>query len=45
MAFSIAQLLLENGEMSLSEIARAVGRSLSRVSHTLAALRMVDVRR
>jgi len=42
-AFTIAQLLLENGEMSPSEIARVVGRSLSRVSHTLAALRLADV--
>jgi DNA-binding transcriptional regulator GbsR (MarR family) len=42
-AFTIAQLLLANGEMSPSEIARAVGRSLSRVSHTLAALRLADV--
>ena len=43
MAFTIAQLLAENGDMSPTEIARAVGKSLSRVSHTLAALRMVDV--
>ena len=43
MAFTIAQLLAENGEMSPTEIARVVGKSLSRVSHTLAALRMVDV--
>jgi DNA-binding transcriptional ArsR family regulator len=42
-AFTIAQLLAENGDMSPTEIARAVGKSLSRVSHTLAALRMVDV--
>jgi DNA-binding transcriptional ArsR family regulator len=42
-AFTIAQLLAENGEMSPTEIARVVGKSLSRVSHTLAALRMVDV--
>jgi DNA-binding transcriptional ArsR family regulator len=42
-AFTIAQLLLENGEMSPSEIARVIGRSLSRVSHTLAALRLADV--
>jgi DNA-binding transcriptional ArsR family regulator len=42
-AFTIAQLLLENGEMTPSEIAGAVGRSLSRVSHTLAALRLADV--
>jgi predicted transcriptional regulator len=42
-AFTIAELLLANGAMSPSEIARAVGRSLSRVSHTLAALRLADV--
>jgi DNA-binding transcriptional ArsR family regulator len=42
-AFTIAQLLLENGQMSPSQIARAVGRSLSRLSHTLAALRLADV--
>ena len=42
-AFTIAQLLAENGDMSPTEIARVVGKSLSRVSHTLAALRMVDV--
>jgi DNA-binding transcriptional ArsR family regulator len=42
-AFTIARLLLENGEMSPSQIARSVGRSLSRVSHTLAALRLADV--
>ena len=43
MAFTIAELLLANGTMSPSEIARAIGRSLSRVSHTLAALRLADV--
>jgi len=42
-AFAIAELLLENREMSPSEIARSAGRSLSRVSHTLAALRLADV--
>lgn len=42
-AFTITQLLLEKTEMSPSELARGVGRSLSRVSHTLAALRLADV--
>jgi len=42
-AFAIVQLLAEHREMSPSEIARAVGRSLSRVSHTLAALRLAEV--
>jgi predicted transcriptional regulator len=42
-AFTITQLLLENRDMSPSELARGVGRSLSRVSHTLAALRLADV--
>ena len=43
MAFAIVQLLAEHGEMSPSQIAQAVGRSLSRVSHTLAALRLAEV--
>ena len=42
-AFTITQLLLENRNMTPSEIAQGVGRSLSRVSHTLAALRLADV--
>ena len=42
-AYAIVQLLAENKEMSPSEIARALDRSLSRVSHTLAALRLAEV--
>ena len=42
-AFAIVELLAVNGEMSPSQIGRAVGRSLSRVSHTLAALRLAEV--
>ncbi len=37
------QALAENREMSPSEIAKAVGRSVSRVSHLLAALRLAEV--
>ena len=39
-AFAIVELLLENREMSPSQLARALSRSLSRISHTLAALRL-----
>ncbi|MBM4296187.1 MAG: winged helix-turn-helix transcriptional regulator [Deltaproteobacteria bacterium] len=42
-AFAIVELLAEHREMSPSQIAQAVGRSLSRVSHTLAALRLAEV--
>jgi hypothetical protein len=42
-AFTIAQFLLENGEMSRSEIARRGRPQFVRVSHTLAALRLADV--
>ncbi len=42
-AFAVVQLLAENKEMSPSEIARAVGRSLPRVSNILAALRLGEV--
>ena len=43
MAFTVVQTLAENREMSPGEIARAVGRSVSRVSHVLAALRLAEV--
>lgn len=43
MAYAVIELLAENGPMSPSQIARAVGRSLSRISHTLAALRLAEV--
>ena len=42
-AYAVVELLAENGQMSPSQIARAVGRSLSRISHTLAALRLAEV--
>jgi DNA-binding transcriptional ArsR family regulator len=43
LAFSVVQLLAEQGEMRPSQIAEAVGRSVSRVSHVLAALRLAEV--
>ena len=43
MAFTVVQTLAENREMSPSEIARAVGRSVSRVSYVLASLRLAEV--
>ncbi len=43
LAFAIVQLLDENKQMTPSEIAQAVGRSVSRVSHVLAALRLAEV--
>ena len=43
LAFSIVHLLAENKDMSTSQVARGVGRSVSRVSHVLAALRMTEV--
>jgi hypothetical protein len=42
-AFAIVELLLENGQMSPSQLARALSRSLSRISHTLGALRLTEV--
>ena len=42
-AFAVVQLLAENKELSPSEIARAVGRSVQRVSTVLAALRLAEV--
>ena len=43
LAFAVVQLLAENGELSVSEIARAVGRSVQRVSTVLGALRLAEV--
>ena len=43
LAFAVVNLLGESKELSPSEIARAVGRSVSRVSHVLAALRLAEV--
>ena len=42
-AFALVQLLAENNELSPSEIARAVGRSVQRVGTVLAALRLAEV--
>ena len=42
-AFAVVQLLAENKELSPSEIARAVGRSVQRVSTVLAVLRLAEV--
>ena len=42
-AYAVVQLLAENSELSPSEIARAVGRSVQRVSTVLAALRLTEV--
>ena len=43
LAFAIMNALSESKELNTSEIARAVGRSVSRVSHVLAALRLAEV--
>lgn len=42
-AFAVVQLLAENKERGPSEIARAVGRSVQRVSTVLGALRLGEV--
>jgi predicted transcriptional regulator len=42
-AFAVVQLLTENRELTPSEIARTVGRSVQRVSNVLGALRLADV--
>ena len=42
-AFAVVELLAENKMLAPSEIARAVGRSVPRVSNVLGALRLVDV--
>lgn len=42
-AFAVVELLVENKELNPSEIARAVGRSVPRVSNVLGALRLADV--
>jgi len=43
LAFPVVRILAENDEMSPSQIAAAVGRSVSRVSNVLAALRLAEV--
>ena len=42
LAFAIVQALAETKEMSPSALAKRVGRSVSRVSHVLAALRLAE---
>ena len=42
-AYSIVAALLERGEMTPTQIAKAVGRSVARVSNLLAALRLAEV--
>lgn len=42
-AFAVVQLLAENRELTPSEIARAVGRSVQRVSNVLGAMRLAEV--
>jgi predicted transcriptional regulator len=42
-AFAVVQLLAANKELSPGEIARAVGRSVQRVSTVLGALRLAEV--
>jgi DNA-binding transcriptional ArsR family regulator len=43
LAFSVVQLLAENRELSVGEIARAVHRSVQRVSTVLGVLRVAEV--
>ena len=43
MAFAVVNALNQHRELTPSEIARAVGRSVSRVSHVLASLRLAEV--
>jgi predicted transcriptional regulator len=42
-AFAVVQLLAANKKLSPSEMARAVGRSVQRVSTVLGALRLAEV--
>ena len=42
-AFTVVSLLAEGKEMNTSEIAKAAGRSVSRVSNILGALRLAEV--
>src|SRR3990167_6299675 len=42
-AFAVVHLLTHSRELTPSEIARAVGRSVSRVSHVLESLRLAEV--
>lgn len=42
-AIAVVSLLAEHQEMNPSDIARAVGRSVSRTSNVLAALRLAEI--
>lgn len=42
-AFTVVRLLAEGKEMNTSAIAQAAGRSVSRISNILGALRLADV--
>ena len=42
-AFAVVQLLAENSKLTPSEIARAIGRSVQRVSTVLGILRVAEV--
>jgi transcription initiation factor IIE alpha subunit len=42
-AYSIVAVLLDHGEMTPTQIAKAVGRSLARVSALLGTLRVADL--
>jgi predicted transcriptional regulator len=43
LAFAVVELLAERRELSVSEIARVVGRSVQRVSTVLGVLRVAEV--
>ena len=43
LAYSIVSLLVHNKDMTPTQIARGLCRSVSRVSHVLTALRMMEV--
>jgi DNA-binding IclR family transcriptional regulator len=43
LAFAVVSLLAEGKDMSTSEIAKAIGRRVSRTSNILGVLRLVDV--
>ena len=42
-AYTVVRLLAEGKEMNTSELAKAAGRSVSRISNILGALRLADV--
>jgi DNA-binding transcriptional ArsR family regulator len=42
-AFAVVDALSQSKELTPSEIARTIGRSVSRVSHVLASLRLAEV--